>query len=171
VQPLAMLAAISPGQIFFVQLLGFVILIGVLAKLAVPVLGKILGARTQEIEETFKKIDQDTQETSKRLTEMKDKLAHLTQESQRRLDAALADAEKTKAQLLSEAAAQVQAAFAKVKNEIQIERDKAVLELRQEATSLTLEAAEHLVQSTMSDPIHERIVDKYLTQLDSVKKT
>jgi len=171
VQALAMMAAISPGQIFFVQLLGFVILIGVLAKLAVPVLGKILGARTQEIEETFKKIDQDTQETSKRLTEMKDKLAHLTQESQRRLDAALADAEKTKAQLLSEAAAQVQAAFAKVKNEIQIERDKAVLELRQEATSLTLEAAEHLVQSTMSDPIHERIVDKYLTQLDSVKKT
>jgi len=171
VQALAMMAAISPGQIFFVQLLGFVILIGVLAKLAVPVLGKILGARTQEIEETFKKIDQDTQETSKRLAEMKDKLAHLTQESQRRLDAALADAEKTKAQLLSEAAAQVQAAFAKVKNEIQIERDKAVLELRQEATSLTLEAAEHLVQTTMSDPIHERIVDKYLTQLDSVKKT
>ncbi len=134
-------------------------------------LGKILGARTQEIEETFKKIDQDTQETSKRLAEMKDKLAHLTQESQRRLDAALADAENTKAQLLSEAAAQVQAAFAKVKNEIQIERDKAVLELRQEATRLTLEAAEHLVQTTMSDPIHENIVDKYLIQLDSVKKT
>ncbi|HLY10266.1 MAG TPA: ATP synthase F0 subunit B [Planctomycetota bacterium] len=170
-QPLTMMAAISPGQVFFVQVLGFVILVGVLVKLAVPVLGKVLGARTQGIEETFRKIDQDTQETSKRLADMKDKLARLTQESQRRLDAALADAEKTKAQLLSEASAQVQAAFAKVKTEIQIERDKAVLELRQEATSLTLQAADHLVQATMNDPIHEKIVATYLTQLDSVKKS
>ena len=53
----------------------------------------------------------------------------------------------------------------------QIERDKAVLELREEATSLTLRAAEHLVQSTMNDPIHEKIVDKYLAQLDTVKKS
>jgi len=166
-----LMAAISPGQTFFVQVLGFVILVAVLAKLAVPVLGKILHSRAQGIEETFQKIDQDTQETLKRLTEMKDKLAHLSQESQRRLDAALADAEKTKAQVISEANAQVQAAFAKAKNEIQIERDKAVLELRHEATSLTLQAAEHLVQTTMNDPIHEKIVDTYLTQLDSVKKT
>jgi len=170
VDPLTMMAAISPGQVFFVQILGFVILVGVLAKLAVPVLVKILRSRTQEIEETFLKIDQDTRESANRLTEMKDKLANLRQESQRRLDAALADAEKTKAQLLSEANAQVQAIFVKVKNEIQIERDKAVLELRQEATSLTIEAAEHLVETTMNDPIHEKIVATYLTQLETVKK-
>ncbi|HLY74318.1 MAG TPA: F0F1 ATP synthase subunit B [Planctomycetota bacterium] len=168
---LTMMAAISPGQVFFVQVLGFIILVGVLAKFAVPVLGKILGARTQEIEETFRKIDQDTRETANRLAEMQDKLAKISQESQRRLDASLADAEKTKAQLLLEADAQVQAAFAKVKNEIRIERDKAVLELRQEVTGLTLEAAEHLVQTTMNDPIHEKIVDTYLTQLETVKKT
>jgi F-type H+-transporting ATPase subunit b len=164
------MAAISPGQVFFVQVLGFVILVGVLAKLAVPVLAKILRARTEQIEETFRKIDQDTRETATRLTEMKDKLANLGQESQRRLDAALADAEKTKTQLLSEANAQVQTAFVKVKNEIQIERDKAVLELRQDATSLTLQAAERLVETTMNDPIHEKIVDTYLTQLQTVKK-
>ena len=169
--PAMLMAAAGPGQTFIVQCLGFVVLVVVIVKLALPQLGKILGARTQGIEETFKKIDQDTQETSKRLAEIKDKLANLTKESQRRLDAALADAEKTKAQVLSEANAQVQAAFAKAKNEIAIERDKAVLELRQEATSLTLQAAEHLVQTTMTDPIHERIVDKYLTQLDSVKKS
>jgi len=170
VHPLTMMAAISPGQAFFVQVLGFVILVGVLAKLAVPVLVKILRARAQEIEETLRKIDQDTQEMTNRLAEIKERLANLSRESQRRLDAALADAEKTKAQLMSEANAQVQAAFAKVKNEIQIERDKAVLELRQEVTSLTLRAADHLVQTTMNDPIHEKIVDTYLTQLDAVKK-
>jgi len=171
VNPVTLMAAISPGQTFIVQCLGFLVLVVVIVKLALPPLGKILGARSKGIEETFRKIDEDTKETAKRLAEIKDRLAHLTEESKRRQDAALADAEKTKAQLLSDANAQVQAAFAKAKNEIAIERDKAVLELRHEATSLTLQAADHLVQTTMSDPIHEKIVDTYLTQLDSVKKT
>jgi len=171
VHPLTMLAAISPGQIFFVQILGFIILVGVLAKLAVPVLGKVLSARSKEIEDTFKKIDLDTQETSKRLAEIKDKLAHLTEESKRRLDATLADADQTRARLLAEANEQAQAAFVKAKAEIDIERDKAVLELRQEATELTMRAAEHLVQATMNDSIHENLVATYLKQLGSVKKT
>ena len=87
-----MLAALSPGQMFFVQVLGFAILVGVLLKLAIPALGKTLGARSQGIEDTFKKIDLDTQETSKKLAEMKEKVARLTEESKSRLDAALADA-------------------------------------------------------------------------------
>jgi F-type H+-transporting ATPase subunit b len=172
VNPLtALMAEAGPGQTFIVQCLGFAVLVIVIVKLALPQLGKILGARTSGIEQTFTKLDQDTKAAAARLAELKEKLAHLNEESKRRLDAALADAEKTKTQLMSEANAQVQAAFAKSKNEIQIERDKAVLELRHEATSLTLAAAEHLVQATMSDPIHEKIVDKYLTQLDSVKKS
>jgi len=171
VNPAMMMASAGPGQTFVVQCLGFAVLVIVIVKLALPQLGKILGARTSQIEETFKKIDQDTQETAKRLTEIKDKVAKLTEESKRRLDEALADALKTKAQLTAESTNQVQAAFAKAMSEIEIERDKAVLELRQEATTLTMRAAEHLVQSTMSEPIHENLVAKYLTQLESVKKT
>jgi F-type H+-transporting ATPase subunit b len=161
----------SAGQTFIVQVLGFAVLVGVIVKLALPQLGKILGARTSGIEQTFTKIDQDTKAVTARLAELKEKLAHLNEESRRRLDAALADAEKTKAQLMADANAQVQAAFAKSKNEIQIERDKAILELRHEATSLTLQAADHLVQSTMSEPIHGKMVDKYLHQLDAVRKS
>ncbi len=169
--PLMMLAAAGPGQTFIVQCLGFAVLVIVIVKLALPPLGKILAGRTKEIEETFKKIDQDTQETAKRLAEIKDKLAHLTEESKRRLDETLADAMKTKAQLTTESINQVQAAFLKATAEIEIEREKAVLVLRQQATDLTLQAAEHLAQTAMSDPIHENLVTQYLTQLDAVKKT
>lgn len=165
-----MMAALTPGSMFFVQVLGFVILVGVLLKLAVPVLGKVLGARTKEIEDTFTKIERDTQETAKKLAEMKDKVAHLTEESKRRLDAALADAAATKARMMEESARQVQAAFAKATSEIEIEREKAVLELRHEATQLTLRAAEHLIQATMNDQVHEQLMAKYVTQLGMVKR-
>jgi F-type H+-transporting ATPase subunit b len=166
-----MLAAAGPGQTFVVQVLGFAALILILVKLAFPALGKILGARTKGIEETFAEIDRDTQETAKRMAEIKERLTHLDQESKLRLQAALADAQTTRNQVLADATAQVQAAAEKSMREISIERDKAVLELRQEATSLTLQAADHLVQTAMTDALQEKLVTKYLSELDGVKKT
>ena len=165
------MAAAGPMQTFIVQCLGFAVLAFVLVKLVFPALGKILGGRSKGIEETFQKIDQDTKDAVAKIADVKAKLAQMDEESRRRLKAILDDAEKTRAQVLADANAQVLAAAAKSKSEIQIERDKAVLELRHEATSLTLQAADHLVKATMSDPIHEKLVDKYLNQLDAVKKT
>ena len=89
----------------------------------------------------------------------------------KRLQAILDDAAKTRTQLLADAHAQVEGALDKAKREIAIERDKAVLELRHEATDLTLRAADQLVQSTMNDALQEKLVAKYLTELDGVKKT
>jgi F-type H+-transporting ATPase subunit b len=161
----------TPTQFLVLQILGFAVLVLILVKLAFPALGKILGARTRGIEETFQKIDADTQEAAKRIAELKDKLAHLQEESQRRLQAALKEAQATRDQLLADANAQVQAAAEKSRREIQIERDKAVLELRQEATTLTLQAADQVVQSVMNDALQDKLVAKYLSELDGVKKT
>lgn len=166
-----MLAEMGPGKAFVLQVLGFAVVVFVLVKLLFPVLGKILRGRTEGIEETFRKIDLDTQETSKRLEEIKGKLAQAGQESQKRLQGILDDAQKTRAQVLAEASAQVQAAADKAKREIAIERDKAVLELRHEATDLTLRAADHLVQATMNDGLQDKLVARYLAELDGVKKT
>ncbi len=166
----AMMASGGPPA-WIVQSLGFVVVIFVVAKFVVPALKKILGARTQGIEETFRKIETDTRETAARLAEVKQKLAQVNEESQRRIKAAMDDAERTRAQALADAQAQVQAAMEKAKREIQIERDKAVLDLRQQATELTLQAAEHLVQSSMNDPIQDKLVATYLDRLDTVKKS
>ena len=166
-----MLAAGGPGKMFILQVLGFAVVVFVLVKLVFPQLGKILGGRTKGIEETFHQIDQDTQATAKRIEEIKGKLAQADEESKKRLQAILDDAARTRTQLLADAHAQVEGAMDKAKREIAIERDKAVLELRHEATDLTLRAADQLVQSVMNDALQEKMVGKYLNELDGVKKT
>ena len=166
-----MLAAGGAGKMFILQVLGFAVVVLVLVKLAFPALGKILGARTKGIEETFQKIDHDTADTAKRLEEIKARLAQAGEESKKRLQAILDDAARTRTQLLADAHSQVQGAADKAKREIAIERDKAVLELRHEATDLTMRAADHLVQTTMNDALQEKLVTKYLNELDGVKKT
>ncbi len=169
----SLLAAGHPEwwQATIVQALGFVVVIVVIVKFVVPALQKILGGRTAEIEQTFQKIEKDTQETARQFASIKLRLAQITEESQQKMKAAMDDAERTRVRALADAQAQAEAAADRAKREIQTEREKAVLDLRQQAIELTLRAAEHLVQATMNDPIHENLVATYLDRVDTVKKS
>jgi F-type H+-transporting ATPase subunit b len=163
------MAAGGPLAMLISQILAFAVLAVVIGKLVLPALRKILGGRTQGIEETFRKIEQDTAETARLLGEFRQKLADVEAEARRRLERSLADAQKTRDQVLADSAAQVQAAAEKARREVQIERDKAVLELREAATDLTLQAADHVVRAAMNDAVQGRLVESYLARLDSVK--
>src|SRR2546426_7165909 len=100
------MASAGPAQAFIVQLLGFAVLFVVIWRFVLPVLKKILAARTHEIEESFQKIEKETQETARQLAEMKRKLAQVNEETQRRMKAAMDDAERTRAQAVADAQSQ-----------------------------------------------------------------
>jgi len=166
----AALLASGPGQAFVVQTLGFVVVVVVLGKFVVPALKKILGGRTAEIEQTFQKIEKDTADTAKAMAEIKDRLTHLQEESARRTKEALDEAQRHRDQALSEAKVQAEAALERARRDIETEREKAVFELREEATALTLKATDALVQATMTEAIHEKLVASYMNQMDAVKR-
>jgi F-type H+-transporting ATPase subunit b len=164
------MASGDPLQMFVVQLLAFILLVGILIKFVRPLLHRALVQRTQGIEETFKKIEQETAETARALSEFKEKLAQVEQERQRRLKAALDEAHHERDQILAESQAQAQEAKERAQREIGIERDKAILALRQEATRLTLQAADHVVEKAMNDSVQDRLVENYVATLESVKR-
>lgn len=163
--------AASPGVLSLLQVVGFLLVVVVLWKFVKPFLVKILGERTQEFEKSFGDLERDTAETSRKLEELKGRLAKAGEESKRRLDKAMQEAGKARERLLSEAAAQGAADLERARVEIQTERDKAILELRQETAELTLKAAGHVIRSAMTDESHNKMVDKYLADLESVERT
>lgn len=167
----AAMAAGGAGAMFISQVLAFAILLIVAFKLIIPALGKIVGARTRSIEDTFGKLERETAEAKRQVEDLKRRMAGLEQESRERLEKALAEAAATRDRALSDAQAQAKAAAARARQEAAIERDKAVLELRQAATELTLQAAAHLTRSVMDDGMQGHLVDTYLTQLETVKRT
>lgn len=167
----AMMAAGGPGAMFVSQLLAFAVLVIVAVKLIVPALGKIVGARSQSIGDDFARLERETAGAKQQVEDLKRRVAGLEQESRERLEKALAEAAKTRDQALADAGAQARAAAERARREVSIERDKAVLELRQATTELTLQAAAHLTSSIMDDGLQGRLVDKYLSQLEAVKRT
>ena len=164
------LAALSIGQMLLAQIIGFAILVFVLAKFVWPFLKKVLDGRAASIEESFKKLEVDREAAGKELSEYKQNVGEVAQEAERRRKASLEEAERTRDQALADAKKQAEAALERARQEIRIERDKAVLELRREAESLTMQAADHLVQAAMNDSIDKKLVDGYLDRIDSVEK-
>lgn len=158
-------------QQFIVQAIAFFLLAAVLVKFVKPALGKILGDRTQGIVKIFEDLERETTEAARQLAEIRQKLAGIEEESQRRIQKSVDEANRTRERALADATQQARAETEKAKREIQIERDKAVLELRQSTVRLTLDAAEHLVQSAMNDAMHGKMADKYVAALDSVKSS
>jgi len=164
------LAAMGPGLMFLSQLIGFVILAAVLWKFVIPVLGKMLAARTQGIQTKFDDLARETREASEGLAAIQARLADIGTETKRRIDAALAEGAKAREQAVAEANTQAAAELAKAKRTIGIERDKAVLELRSELARLTLETTERTIDSLMDEKLHGRIVDDYLDKVEKAAR-
>jgi F-type H+-transporting ATPase subunit b len=167
----AFLAAAGPWQTFFVQVMAFLVVLWVLAKFVRPALGRLLEERSQSVAKTFQDLESELAETSKQLAGIRARIADAEKESARRLQASLDEAAKLRERALSDASQQGQNELEKARQAVLIERDKALLDLRQATTALTLQAAEHLARAAMTEDLNARMVDKYLADFDSVKRT
>jgi ATP synthase F0 subunit b len=170
----AALLAMAEGsgwvKMFASQAIGFTILAIVLWKFVIPVLRKMLADRSRAIQDRFDQLARDTKEASERLASIQAKLADITSESKRRIEAALAEGARARAQAIAEATAQAAADLEKAKRSIGIERDKAVLELKSEVARLTLEVTERAVDALMNEKLHGRIVDGYLEGVEKAAR-
>jgi F0F1-type ATP synthase membrane subunit b/b' len=67
---------------------------------------------------------------------------------------------------MAEAVAAAAAEGEKAKRDVQIERDKAILELRAAVTESTVKAVERIVDAVVGDPLNGRLVARYLGDVE-----
>lgn len=163
-------AAPSWWQSLILQVVGFILLLAILGKLAIPALKKILTDRTKGIEDGFAKLEAQAAAVQKELAAAKEKLARFEEEAKRRSDAAAADAAATRAAALAEAERQAQAILDKAKREMETARDKATLELAERAVELIRGAAEEAAKAAMTDEAHRRRVDDYIAKMETLRR-
>jgi F-type H+-transporting ATPase subunit b len=164
------LLAAGAFNVIVTQFLAFGLLAFFIIKFGFPVMRKALAARKQEVADTFERLDRESREAAQRIAEFKERLAGIEAESKKRMQAALDEGAKAKAQSLAEANAQAAAEVEKARRAIGIERDKAVMQLRTEVSRLTLEATEKTIDGLMNEKLHGRIVDAYLEGIEKAAR-
>jgi len=150
--------------VLIAQVVNFTILLVVLRLVAWGPLTRMLDERRERIAESLAAADQAKQQAAESERQLQEQIEAARREGQ----ALVAQAQDVSTRIQAEARAQAQAdaeqMLARARNEIQLERDGAIAELRKEVADLTITAAEKVINQSLDRNAHRRLIDEALAE-------
>jgi F-type H+-transporting ATPase subunit b len=155
---------INPGLIIW-TIVTFVLLAIVLRAYAWKPLMAALQQREDHVRSSLERAEAARAEAERILEDNRKQLANAGAEATRILAEGRALGEKLKNELLDQANKQSRKMIDQAKQEIDREKDAALEKLRSEVASLAIGAAEKILDETLDETRHRKIVDGYLRDL------
>jgi len=153
-------------QVILILAISFIILVLVLNKLLFKPLIKFVDSRSTEIKDTYNKIELDKKEISRLSEEYQNKLNQIEKEAYQKIQAAIKEGLTEKTQIISESHLQADSILRKAKEELELEKRKAMREMRQEVINLSISAAERVIKEKLNEQSNSRIVAEFLEEMD-----
>ncbi len=147
--------------------LAFFVTLGVLSKVAWPMLAAKMEEREIRITEGLAKAEQAELRAQELLEKQEEILQKSRDEAAQLLADSRAAAENLKNEALASAQREISAERDRARKEIALERTKAVDELRSATISLTLEAASRVLQRELNDEDHRRLASEVIQEVES----
>ena len=143
----------------------FVLLVLVLSKVAWKPLLQALHSRENGIREALREADEARKEAEKVLAENRQAIAKANEETARLLREGRELADQMKNDIVARAHESAKHAVEQAKDEIQRERDAALVQLRNQVADLAIKAAEKILDESLDAARQKKIVDKVLLKL------
>jgi len=157
--------SINTGMVFW-TLVVFGLLVAILWRLGWPALLKTVEEREARIAKQLADAEEANAEATRLLEEHKRALSQARSEAQEILTAAKSVAQKEREQLLARTREEQEQLLERARREIVAEKEKAILELRNEAVDLSIAAASKLVAANLDSEANRRLVLDYLSTLE-----
>lgn len=149
-----------PGLI--AQLINFAILLVILRIFLFGPIMRMLDERRQRIEEGLNAAEQAAEQASASEEESQRILAEARAEGQAAIQRAQEAANRLREELEARARDEARQIVDRAREEVQVERDQAIQQLRAEFASLTVEAAERIINQSLDRSAHQRLIDEVL---------
>ena len=141
----------------------FVLLLILRLTLYKPIL-KMLDERKQKISEGLNAAEIARAEASQAQANIQSQLDASRREGQEIVGNAQQIATRIQAEAREEAARDREQSLERARAEIQLERDRAIADLRGEFANITVSAAEKVIGQSLDRPAHQRIIDEALAE-------
>ena len=151
-----------------VQLANFIVLLVLLYVIGHKPIMKMFDERTRKVKESLEKAEKIKAEADAAEVEFKKQLEVQRKEGQEIVTRAMRTGDELRKRAEQEAKSESEALITKARSDIQRERDEAIGEIRQEFASLTISAAEKVIDRSLDKETHKDIIDKVLKE-SSVK--
>jgi F-type H+-transporting ATPase subunit b len=156
-------------QVIIILAVSFVVLVVLLNRFLFKPITKYVDNRRDEIQNVYTKIDTDKKEIVRLSEEYQNKLNQIEKEAYQKIQAAIKEGLAAKTQIISESHLQADNVLRRAKEELEIEKKKAMKEMRQEIISLSIAAAEKVIKQKLDEPANSRIVADFLEEIDKTK--
>lgn len=155
---------LNPGLIIWTFVTFFIVLF-ILKKVAWKPLLTMLESREESIKSDLQRAEHAREESERLLAEHKKSLQNLEAEARRIIGEANATAEQLKAEIVEKAHAIARNLSEQARAEIQREKETALSQLREEVATLAIQAASKILDESLNDERHRKIVDAFISTL------
>jgi len=153
-----------------VQLIGFVIFFWVLKQFAWKPILALLETRRRKIADEFEGIDRKKEELDRLQAEVRDRLSRIEEECRAKIQEAVSDGKKTAQEIREKAREDANQILAKAQENIELEVDKATIEMKEKIADLVILSTERLLKKEMNDAVQRKLVSGILAELEEGSK-
>ena len=146
--------------------LGFVLLVWVLRRFAWRPVFQLLDERRDRVAKEFQQIEQTKAQLETLQREYQARLARIEAEARAKIQEAIAEGRRVSAEIQEQAREQAAKTLAQTRVSIQLEIDKAKLELRDRVAQLALAATEKLLAQKLDQAKDEVLVLQFLDEAE-----
>jgi F-type H+-transporting ATPase subunit b len=143
----------------------FILFAFVLGKFAWGPLLEIVESREKSVREQVDGAQKAQVEAQALLNQRNDLLKEATREREEMIARAQKEAEVLRAELVGKARSDAEGILARAKQQIEREKDQAILELRAQVADIAIEAAGKIVKSSLTPEAQKKLVDETISAL------
>jgi F-type H+-transporting ATPase subunit b len=152
---------------FIIGTILFLIVFGVLARVALPRIQQTLAERTEQIEGGLARSEEAQTEAKQLLDQYREQLAEARHEAARLREEAREQGAQIIAEMREQAQAEARRITESAQAQIESERQQALTALRAEVGTLATELASRIVGESLTDEARQsRMVDRFLSELE-----
>jgi F-type H+-transporting ATPase subunit b len=149
-------------KMVFIQAVGFIILLVLMKKFLFGKIKDILKARADEIKDTYKKSEDDRAEAARLKEEYRQQAVKADEAAEAKIQAAVDKAKDVSDEMIKEAHQAVADEKARAQLNIEMERKKALAEVRSQVVDLTILSTSRLIKQSTKRETAEKLVDNVI---------
>jgi F-type H+-transporting ATPase subunit b len=150
------------------NIIGFVIVVLVLRKLAWGPMLDMLDARRDKISADFNEASTARTDAEKIRTDLEAQLVDIKVIERERIQEAVKKGEEIADRVQGEAQAKAVATMEKAEHDIEVETQKAQMQLRDQVVDLAIKSSEKLLGKELDDDAHRKLIRDYIDGLEEM---
>lgn len=152
---------------FVFYMINFLILVGVLTKFLYKPFLNVLEQRKQKIQDAFDSAEMMNKRADEKMANYTARIANVEEEGREIIKEAKQRAEAQAADIINDANEKASQIIAAAHRQIELDKQKAVDEMKQQVAALAMMAAEKIVERDIAQIGQEQIVDEIIEQAGS----